>query len=176
MEYGVCKLRKLESGKYVRILGSQAWMTVDGRLDKVKASTRAASCLGDDPTVDAFILFERGEGDHIHDIRNMFSISMKQPRNVSDEQHWKSVLNFNVEDYVEEGISPSESNPHVHHGNPAVGQVWCYCTDSIKGKYIYCVVNKVDKYFMKVWYTPFGALRPHEAEIEGFMKYWIFSH
>lgn len=74
--------------------------------------------------------------------------------------------------------TPRIPNPHVCRGNPSVGQVWCSSKLLIlaDGGFMFCVINKVDLYLMRVWYTPVGCNRPHESPIQVFKDDWIFSH
>lgn len=66
------------------------------------------------------------------------------------------------------------TNPHVYRGKPAVGQVWC--KPLTNGEWLYCVIKKVDLYWLSVEYTPMGCHGNHSGPIRVFKSDWIFSH
>ena len=81
MSWGIVRLRRVDTGKYTRHLGTLAWSTVDGRMGIRKAILTATNrCQVEwerniPPKADAFLLFKTGY--HAHDVREVYGIGIR---------------------------------------------------------------------------------------------------
>lgn len=99
MKYGVCKLRKLDNGKYTRLLGSDAWFTADARKTRNNRVIEAQALLHFDPAfkhVDALLIFERGC--YVHDVKRSESFIVRDGSKVKALYLHHEIL---LRDYIE---------------------------------------------------------------------------
>lgn len=79
------------------------------------------------------------------------------------------------------GQVPPLPNPFVYRGNPSVGQIWTQFASDGKIQW-FCLITKVDLYFMKVEYSVFPDNKylfhhlVNEIPIHRFKDFWTFSH
>ena len=82
MRHGICKLRRLDNGKYTRRLGPDAWNSFDGRYGVHRVLVEAMQFCTPLKEVDAFIVFECGC--YTHDVRDIKSLAIKVKGSLSE--------------------------------------------------------------------------------------------
>jgi len=81
MSYGYVRLRRVDTNKYTRHLGTLAWGTVDGRKSLPNAAAVVMNRMQTEwernipPKADAFVIFKTGC--HQHDIREVLGIGVR---------------------------------------------------------------------------------------------------
>jgi len=106
MSYGFVRLRRVDTNKYTRFLGTLAWGTVDGRMSFKNARDKIINRMQVEwdrdipPKAEAFLMFKTGY--HQHDVREVLGIGIRVM--VTDTQHTWTFERGNdrlIKEYIE---------------------------------------------------------------------------